>query len=110
MLDGKMGRLTRMEYRLLALLVEHAGEMVPRPIVLMQIKGYGPKKGRLRVAEDIRGLRQKLGIYADQYIETVTEPDTGSDPCQSFRFGSLSARPERANLPPSASCMLPQQM
>jgi len=33
-LDSQILTLTRMEYRLLALLVEHAGEVVPRPICL----------------------------------------------------------------------------
>jgi len=34
-LDGQILTLTRTEYRLMALLVEHAGEIVPRPILLM---------------------------------------------------------------------------
>ena len=71
MLDSQPVRLTRMQHRLLALLVEHAGEVVTRPILLMQIRGFGPKKGRLRLAEHIHGLRRKLGPYADQHIETV---------------------------------------
>ena len=33
-LDSQILTLTRLEYRLLALLVEHAGEVVPRPILL----------------------------------------------------------------------------
>ena len=37
-LDRQILTLTRMEYRLLALLVEHAGEVVPRPI-LLKLKG-----------------------------------------------------------------------
>ena len=62
MLDLKILTLTRMEYHLLALLVEHAGEIVPRPTLLM-----------LTPTVDVHfwRLRKKLGIYADHYIETV---------------------------------------
>jgi two-component system KDP operon response regulator KdpE len=59
-LDSEILTLTRMEYRLLALLVKHAGEVVPRPILL---KLTGP------VDVHIWRLRKKLGKYANQYIE-----------------------------------------
>jgi two-component system KDP operon response regulator KdpE len=39
MLDGETIRLTRMQYRLLALLVKHPGVVVTRLILLMQIWG-----------------------------------------------------------------------
>ena len=71
MLDGEMVRLTPMQYRLLALLVEHAGVVVTRPILLMQIWGYAPEIREHKVDTCIRGLRKKLGVYADHYIETV---------------------------------------
>jgi DNA-binding response OmpR family regulator len=70
-LDGETVRLTHKEYRLLALLVQQAGLVVTRPILLMQIWGYGPEIREGRVDNCIRGLRKKLGIYASQYIETV---------------------------------------
>ena len=71
-LDGETVRLTPMQYRLLALLVEHAGVVVTRPILLMQIWGYAPPEIREhKVDTCIRGLRKKLGVYADHYIETV---------------------------------------
>jgi DNA-binding response OmpR family regulator len=62
MLDGRILHLTSMEYVLLALLVEHAGEAVPRAIFLMLTR---------KVDMHINGLRRKLGVYAEQYIETV---------------------------------------
>ena len=71
MLDGQAITLTPMQHRLLALLVEHAGEVVTRPILVTQIRGYGPKMSQRRVTAHIRALRRKLGIYADHYIETV---------------------------------------
>ena len=61
-LDPQTLTLTRMEYRLLALLVEHAAEVVPRPILLMLTPTVDAHLWR---------LRKKLGTYAGQYIETV---------------------------------------
>jgi DNA-binding response OmpR family regulator len=51
-----------MEYHLLALLVEHAGEIVPRPTLLMLAPTVDVHLWR---------LRKKPVKYADQYIETV---------------------------------------
>ena len=71
MLDGQAITLTRMEYRLLALLVEHAGVVVTRPVFLIQLGGDSPEIRERRVDACIHGLRRKLGVYADQYLETV---------------------------------------
>jgi DNA-binding response OmpR family regulator len=71
MLDGETIRLNRMEYRLLAILVEHAGEVMAQSILFMEIWGYGPEILEGKVDTCIRGLRKKLGVYADQCIETV---------------------------------------
>jgi DNA-binding response OmpR family regulator len=38
MLDGQAITLARMQHRLLALLVQHAGEVVPLAILLIQIR------------------------------------------------------------------------
>jgi len=62
MLDSQILTLTRTEYRLLALFVEHAGDVVPRRVLLMLTP---------TVNVHLRRLRKKLGVYADQYIETV---------------------------------------
>jgi len=61
-LDGQILILTRTEYRLLARLVENAGKVVPRPILLMLTPTVDVHLWR---------LRRKLGAYADRYIETV---------------------------------------
>ena len=42
-LDGEKVRLTPMQFRLLALLVEHAGEVMPRAALLMHVWGYVPE-------------------------------------------------------------------
>jgi len=71
MLDGRALTLTRKEYDLLALLVQHATEIVPREALLMQIWGYGAEIRTRTLDVHIRRLRKKLGTYADQYIETI---------------------------------------
>ena len=68
-LDGEIVRLTRMEYRLLAVLVEHAGEIVPRTVILTELWGREIRTRRLDM--HVSGLRRKLASYDDQCIETV---------------------------------------
>lgn len=70
-LDSERMTLTRKEYELLALLVEHAGEIIPRDALLMQVWGYGAEIRTRTLDVHVRRLRKKLGGYADQYIETI---------------------------------------
>src|SRR5579883_3671223 len=63
--------LTRKEYDLLALLVQHAGEIIPRDALLFRVWGYSPEIRTRTLDVHIRRLRKKLGVYADQYIETI---------------------------------------
>jgi len=70
-LDAKPITLTRKEYDLLALLVLHAGRIVPRSEQLMRVWGYGEGIRTRTLDVHIRHLRKKLGPYAPQYIETV---------------------------------------
>ena len=63
--------LTRKEYDLLALLVQHAGEIIPRNALLYRVWGYSPEIRTRTLDVHIRRLRKKLGAYADQYIETI---------------------------------------
>jgi len=69
-LDGETVRLTPIQYRLLVLLVEHAGEVVPRATVLTQLWGYAPQ-GCAKLDVHLWRLRKKLGILGRQYIETI---------------------------------------
>src|SRR5678816_591483 len=70
-LDGHRMTLTRKEYDLLALLVQHAGEIIPREALLMRVWGYGAEIRTRTLDVHVRRLRKKLGGYADQYIETI---------------------------------------
>lgn len=70
-LDAERMKLTRKEYDLLALLVQHAGEIIPRKALLMQVWGYSPEIRTRTLDVHVRRLRKKLSIYADEYIETI---------------------------------------
>jgi len=70
-LDGRRMTLTRKEHDLLALLVQHAGQIVPREALLSQVWGYGPAIRTRTLDVHVRRLRKKLGAYADRYIETI---------------------------------------
>jgi two-component system phosphate regulon response regulator PhoB len=63
--------LTRKEYELLALLVKHAGEIIPRQALLLRVWSYGAGIRTRTLDVHIRRLRKKLGAYAEQYIETI---------------------------------------
>ena len=70
-LDTERMSLTRKEYDLLSLLVRHAGEIIPREALLMQVWGYGAEIRTRTLDVHVRRLRKKLGEYADHYIETI---------------------------------------
>ena len=71
LLDSRRLRLTRKEYELLLLLVENAGEVVPREVLLMRVWGYGSGIRTRTLDVHIRRLRKRLGSYSVQYIETI---------------------------------------
>jgi len=70
-LDGRRMTLTRKEYDLLSLLVQHAGQIVPRDALLQEVWGYSPAIRTRTLDVHVRRLRKKLGAYADRYIETI---------------------------------------
>ncbi|MBM3726767.1 MAG: hypothetical protein FJW40_15260, partial [Acidobacteria bacterium] len=63
--------LTRKEFELLAMLVENAGEIAPREVLLDRIWGYSHEIRTRTLDVHIRRLRKKLGRYGDLYIETI---------------------------------------
>ncbi len=70
-LDNSRMLLTRKEYDLLALLVAHAGDIIPRETLLLRIWGYNSEIRTRTLDVHIRRLRKKLGPYAGRYIETI---------------------------------------
>ena len=56
---------------LLEFLVRNAGEVVPSDILLGRVFGYSPEARTRTLHVHVRRLREKLGIYRGQYIETI---------------------------------------
>src|ERR1051325_1154288 len=94
--DSQRLILTRKEYELLALLVEHAGEIIPREALLMRVWGYGAEIRTRTLDVHVRRLRKKLGSYADQYIETIFGIGYRFQPYRAPRFFQAHARPAMA--------------
>jgi DNA-binding response OmpR family regulator len=69
--DARPIALTRKEYELLTLLVQNAGEIIPRTILLMRVWGYSPQARTRTLDVHILRLRKKLGNYSSRYIETI---------------------------------------
>jgi len=69
-LDGQTVTLTRKEYQLLALLVQHGGKVVPRANLLTHVWGYVPKTRTRTLDVHIGRLRQKLAMHG-RFIETI---------------------------------------
>jgi DNA-binding response OmpR family regulator len=85
-LDSEPMILTRKEYDLLALLVEQAGEIVPRDTLLLRVWGYGADIRTRTLDVHVRRLRKKLGSYAEQYIETIFGIGYRFQPFRESRF------------------------
>jgi DNA-binding response OmpR family regulator len=69
LLDGQPVLLRKKEYDLLSLLVRHAGQVVPRSVLLFQVWGYSSSVKTRTLDVHVRRLRKKLGSRAE--IETV---------------------------------------
>lgn len=63
--------LTRKEHELLALLLENAGEIVPREVLLERVWGYGRDIRTRTLDVHVRRLRKKMLPYGEVYIETI---------------------------------------
>ena len=93
MLDRHPMVLTRKEYDLLALLVQHAGQIVPRNALLFEVWGYNEEIRTRTLDVHVRRLRKKLGTYADQYIETIFGIGYRFQPFHAARFFQSNLRP-----------------
>jgi DNA-binding response OmpR family regulator len=90
-LDSERMVLTRKEYDLLALLVQHAGEIIPRDALLMRVWGYSSEIRTRTLDVHVRRLRKKLGSYADRYIETIFGVGYRFQPYHAPRFFNAAA-------------------
>ncbi len=82
-LDRRPVHLTRMEFQLLAILAQNAGDIVPRTALLMNVWGYGPDIRTRTLDVHIRRLRGKLKDYSRQHIETIFGIGYRLQPCRS---------------------------
>jgi DNA-binding response OmpR family regulator len=83
-LDSHRLVLTRMEYELLAQLVENAGEIIPRQILRMRVWGYRNEVRTRTLDVHVGRLRKKLGQYSHRYIyiETIFGIGYRFQPCR----------------------------
>ncbi len=78
-LDSQRMILTRKEYDLLALLVQHAGEIIPREALLMRVWGYGadirdPHARRARAPPPQKAGVFRGSIYRDHLRDRLPLP------------------------------------
>ena len=66
-LDGRPIHLTVMEFKLLALMLEHSGSILTRETLLHDVWGHGDNVTYMRVVDTlVRRLRSKLGKHSTQ--------------------------------------------
>jgi len=71
-LDSKILKLTRKEFDLLHMLMQNAGQVVPRAALLSCVWGYSPEVRTRTLDVHILRLRKQLGwCFATRAIETV---------------------------------------
>jgi len=70
-LDSDPLVLTSKEFQLLAVLVQHAGDLILRETLLQHVWGYSREIRTRTLDVHIRRLRQKLGTHSRHYIETI---------------------------------------
>jgi two-component system phosphate regulon response regulator PhoB len=68
--DGEELQLRPLEFKLLALLLEHQGEVLTRQRLLQDVWGMSPEVNTRTVDTHVRRLRERLGAY-EAALETV---------------------------------------
>jgi DNA-binding response OmpR family regulator len=71
MLESRPVALTNKEFAMLAFLAEHAGEILPREVLLAAIWGYNEQVRTRTLDVHLARIRKKLGPLGHRYIETV---------------------------------------
>lgn len=89
-LDSRPVRLTKMEFRLLTLLAQNAGEIVPRATLLMTVWGYSSEIRTRTLDVHIRRLRRKLKDDRRRHIETVFGIGYRLQPCREAWFSNIA--------------------
>jgi len=81
-LDGTPMKLTAKSFSLLAFLIRHAGQLVPRETLLMLVWGYGEEIRTRTLDVHIRRLRKSFGKLGTVYIETIFGVGYRFQPCR----------------------------
>jgi DNA-binding response OmpR family regulator len=92
LLDTKPMGLTRKEYDLLALLIQNAGEVVTREMLLLRVWGYSNQIRTRTLDVHIRRLRKKLGEHSGTYIETIFSVGYRFQPFRAPRLVTMPAQ------------------
>ena len=82
LLDGARMKLTHKAFTLLAFLVRHPGQLIPRETLLMLVWGYSQDIRTRTLDVHIRRLRKNLGEYGNMYIETIFGVGYRFQPCR----------------------------
>jgi DNA-binding response OmpR family regulator len=90
-LDGAPMKLTAKAFALLAFLVRHPGQLVPREALLMLVWGYGEEIRTRTLDVHIRRLRKSFGKYGTSYVETIFGVGYRFQPCRSQAKAQVSA-------------------
>jgi DNA-binding response OmpR family regulator len=105
-LDGAPMKLTAKAFSLLAFLIRHPGQLVPRETLLMLVWGYGEEIRTRTLDVHIRRLRKSFGKYGTVYIETIFGVGYRFQPCRAQAKAQTSAASsvmERESTPAPAS-------
>src|SRR6266481_575832 len=95
-LDGTRMKLTFKAFTLLAFLVRHPGQLIPRDTLLLLVWGYGADIRTRTLDVHIRRLRKCLGTYGNAHIETVFGVGYRFQPCRAqVELGAPAAPPAR---------------
>ncbi len=81
-LDGTRMNLTSKTFSLLAFLIRHPGQLVPRETLLMLVWGYSQEIRTRTLDVHIRRLRKSFGKYGTAYIETIFGVGYRFQPCR----------------------------
>jgi len=90
-LDGAPMKLTAKAFSLLAFLVRHPGELVPREALLRLVWGYGDEIRTRTLDVHIRRLRKSFGKYGTVYVETIFGVGYRFQPCRAQTKVQVSA-------------------
>lgn len=92
-LENRALKLTRKEFDLLAALMRHAGEVVPREVLLTAVWGYKAGVRTRTLDVHVRRLRVHLGLPTGRCLETVFGIGYRFEPYRARLFDTVTSQP-----------------